>query len=657
MSSLRQPAEAPASARDFTALKHGLMIVVVTALLCIPCLRVGIPPGFDSEYHTAYQYHVSRQFWEGDLYPRWLAAANKGNGSPIFLVQYPLPYLLTALLRPITSFSPGPAREARELGVFCFLVLAGAALAARAWFRHRCAPWAATFAAIAYVLLPYIFGQALYRRSALGELCSFVWMPLALALCEPFPGFAVVSGLGVVFGLLLLSNGLSAAVFLPLMVTYALVSWTSSHVPPRRCATWLLLALALGVGTAAVYLVPLVAYRSLFDLKVMTVLHPGFELGRWFLYATSSSLTSNHAVSRGLAVPVIASIVCLTTVVAVYVWRRGSLVSRVSLTLPLVLGVALLTPDLGPALVGASGLMVSAFETPADFALTMLLTALSTLALGVLSYCRLATRATPRDRLLLVAAWGAFMMMVPWSAIVWASIPQLAILQFPFRLGAILTVAVAGLFAGALDDGLRHRAHQDERPSLLALASAAGVVIGAGLLSWGVAGRFRVSATADRAVARNVDVMFRSYVSRERLPALAKRIGATVDSFSVVSTPLDDAVRADFTRGHGTASVTRLRPRRLRVSAVCDADARVRISQVYFPLWRVVPVAPSSDLPLMGVSEEGLIELSLPPGRHDFELRFDVGWPERAGAIVTLASILVAVGGSLAAAQKRAFRQ
>jgi hypothetical protein len=640
-----------------SSLRHGLLIVLVAALLCLPCLRVGIPPGFDSEYHTAYQYHFSRQFWEGDLYPRWLAAANKGNGSPIFLVQYPLPYLLTALLRPLTSFAPGPAREARELGVFCFLVLAGAGLAARAWFRHRCLPWAATIAAIVYVLLPYIFGQALYRRAGLGELCSFVWMPLALALCEPLPRFAVVSALGVVFGLLLLSNGLSAAVFLPLMMGYALVSWRSRHLPPGRCATWLLLALTLGMGTAAIYLVPLVAYRRLFDLKIMTVIHPGFELGRWFLYATSSSLTSNHAVSRGLAVPVIASIVGLTIVVAVYVWRRGSLVGRVFMTLPLVLGVALFTPDLGPALVGASGLMVSAFETPADFALTMLLTALSTVALGVLSYCRLATRATPRDRLLLVAAWGAFMLMVPWSAIVWASIPQLAILQFPFRLGAILTVAVAGLFAVALDDGLRHRARPDSGPSLPTLASAAGVVVVAGILSWGVAGRFRVSATADQAVARNVDVMFRSYVSREHLPALARRLGASVDSFVVSPTPMDDEVRADFTRGRGTASVTRLGPRELRVSVRSDGDARVRISQVYSPLWRVVPVAGSSDHALIGASEEGLIELSPPAGRHDFELKFDVGWPERVGAIVTLASILVAAGGSLAAAQKRAFRQ
>jgi hypothetical protein len=45
-------------------------------------------------------------------------------------------------------------------------------------------------------------------------------------------------------------------------------------------------------------------------------------------------------------------------------------------------------------------------------------------------------------------------------------------------------------------------------------------------------------------------------------------------------------------------------------------------------------------------SAEGLIEISLTSGQHDFELVFDGGLPERAGAIVTLASILVLGGGS-----------
>jgi hypothetical protein len=275
----------------------------------------------------------------------------------------------------------------------------------------------------------------------------------------------------------------------------------------------------------------------------------------------------------------------------------------------------------------------------------MLLTALSTLALGVLSYCRVSKVVTPREQLLLAAAAGAFILMVPWSAGVWAALPPLAAFQFPFRLGGILTVVAAGLFAGALDDGLRY-GRRDGRPSLTELSVAALLVVGAGVLSWGVAGRFRRPATADLAVPRNVDVMFRSYVPPERLPALAKRLGAAVGSFDVAPSPVDTDVHADFTRGRGTVGVTRLGPRELRVSAQCDENARLRIGQLYSPLWRVVPVAGSSDRPVMGISEEGLIELSLPSGRHEFELVFDVGWPERCGVILTLASILVAAAGS-----------
>ena len=47
----------------------------------------------------------------------------------------------------------------------------------------------------------------------------------------------------------------------------------------------------------------------------------------------------------------------------------------------------------------------------------------------------------------------------------------------------------------------------------------------------------------------------------------------------------------------------------------------------------------------LGRSAEGLIEVSLPSGRSDFELVFDGGLPERFGAIVTVVSVLLVVGG------------
>lgn len=140
-------------------LLQNLLIVAFAAITCYRCLISGITEANDAHIHALYQHYFSQQFWNGDLYPRWLAEDNKGYGNPIFLIQYPLPYFITALLRPITSFPNTDTREARELGVYCFLVFAAAGLAARAWFRNRCSPIASTVAAAIYIALPYVMGQ------------------------------------------------------------------------------------------------------------------------------------------------------------------------------------------------------------------------------------------------------------------------------------------------------------------------------------------------------------------------------------------------------------------------------------------------------------------------------------------------------------------
>jgi hypothetical protein len=627
------------------SLQHNLIIFLVAAILCLPCLLVGIPEGNDSTTHAMYQYHFSHQFWSGDLYPRWLADANKGYGSPIFLIQYPLPYFITALLRPITSFPPTATRESRELGVYCFLVLAAAGFAARAWFRNRCTPVASTVAAVAYILLPYILGQGLYFRMGLGELSAFVWMPLALALCDSIQwGFVAVSVLGVVFALLLLSQVLTAALFVPLMIGYTIVCARSANLSITRSVVTVLLALAMGIGIAAVYVFPLVAYQKLIDLSAMQANMPSFELGRGFAFVTSSYLPR-----RWVAVAM-AGAVCLVLVTLRYIWSAGgSFVHRACMVVTLGLGIVMIIPDFGPKLVRLSGLRVSPVDVPhlSNYFLRIFVTGLLTVALGLLAYCRISrTGSREREQLLLIVACGSFMLMLPWSAPLWKAIPQLAVLQFPSRLCTILTIAVAGLFAVAMDNCLCHRNSSEGKPSLVVISLAAFTVIAAGGLTWGVTKQILRPATVRVDLTQEVDLMFRAYVSREHLAVFAKMLGTAPDSFDVASTPVEDVVRAEFTDGRGVVNLVRVGPGKLRVSAQCYEDARVRITQLYSPLWRVVQRIPSPDRPVLDSSRDGLIQVSLGVGQHDFELVFDGGWPERWGLIVTLASILVAVGGS-----------
>ncbi len=143
----------------------------------------------------------------------------------------------------------------------------------------------------------------------------------------------------------------------------------------------------------------------------------------------------------------------------------------------------------------------------------------------------------------------------------------------------------------------------------------------------------------------NVDVMFSTYVSSAQFAGFEKRLGIPRD-FEVQLTPFDKKISAEFSAGRGSAEVVSAGPRILLVSANCYEDARVRIGQLYFPLWKVVP-ATSGEGPTLESSPDGLIEVSLSKGRHAFELFFDIGWPERIGLVITAASLTAIAGGLL----------
>ncbi len=594
--------------------------------------------------------------WE--FYPRWLIDANKGYGSPIFLIQYPLPYWITALLRPITGFKPTPIREARELGVFCFLILTAAGLSARIWFQKRRTPFAATAGAIVYISLPYLLAFTLYQHVAIGQLAAFAWMPLALAACDSLqPRFTAISALGIIWALLVLSNLLIAILFVPLMVGYAVMCRESNHVSLARCIVSVFLSLAGGTCLAAAYIFPFVAYRRLFDIKAMSLYSPGFELSHNLSFVRSASL------GRPLVLVALVGALIIVVIAAHSSWRAcGSVASRVCMLVTLGLGALMTTPGLGLWLVGLSGLKETGFETlPGSFPEQMLVTALLTLALAVFAYCHVSEDDARRDHtllVLLVTACVAFLLMVPWSAFVWKAIPSLATgIEFPWRLGGFLNLAAAGLFTAAIDKSLCHNANRGGTRSAKLVTLMAIVVIGAGVLTWRADWMWIQVLRNPLMVVRidwtpNVDQIYRTYVSPGHLAAFAKLIGSELNT-SQVEPMLGDGGSASLVRGRGVVNLIRQSPRKLLVSYAVSGDGRAQIGQLYSPLWRIEPRSDSSGDSSLGSSAEGLIEVALVPGSHNLELVFDGGWPERYGIIVTFVSLIVVASGLVLATLRR----
>jgi len=627
----------PNSILASSSLAHYLLVLSIAAVLCLPCLLKGIPPGYDAPTHVSYQYHFDQQFWNGELYPRWLVHANKGFGSPIFFVQYPLPYFITALLHEIPFSPPSAPQVARELGIFCFLVIAAAGLAARFWFCKRFTPLASTLAAIVYMSLPYVLA-CLYSRAAIGELCTFAWMPMVFAMCDSI-ALRTIGALGFFVALLIVSNPLIACLFVPAVTLYTM--GTGALTP--KCVTGRIVLLScgllLGAGISAVYALPFVAYRHLFDPSQMQANLSGFELGRYFVFLTSGSLTGHK-----VGVMALMGALGFTLVVARYTWHLAiGRKSRICMAVALCLGMLIAIPNLGSKVIRVSGLRVSGFDTPQRFSLGMVVTALFTIGLGFLSFCRLnQTSKGKRNVALLAIASGAFLIMLPWSAPMWRAIPGLAVIQFPFRSGVILSVAVAALVAAAIDDCLSDSRDIKGRPSRRVVVLAIVTTLGAGLLAWRIDLNFRHPSTVSLDTDSNVDISYRMYVPPGQITLFAELLGTSPDSYLVNPTHVQDSVQVHFVRGLGSANVKPIGFREFTVSVDSRSDGLLQLGLLYFPLWKISSTHPAPNSVSIRSSPEGLIELPIVAGKQNLSVVLNREWPERNGIRITAVSLLAA---------------
>jgi len=235
--------------------------------------------------------------------------------------------------------------------------------------------------------------------------------------------------------------------------------------------------------------------------------------------------------------------------------------------------------------------------------------------------------------------------MLPWSGPVWRAIPELDVLQFPYRFCTVLTTAVAGLVVAGYDQCLLHgkRTHGQQ---LAVLTMTTVTVIGAGALTWGVARRFTSPDTVPVDATRDIDKMYRTYVAPGNLKAFASMLGTSPDTYDVASTSVGEGVRAECVDSNGIVSVHAELPERFHVVGMCSGKAAIRVSQLYSPLWTITSAGrPWVSGAAVRRSPEGLLEVVSDRGRADFELAFDGGWPTRCGLIVTCVALLFGIGG------------
>lgn len=150
-----------------------LLVAALASLINLLPLWIA-SPGADVLFHYTLIECFARQFWQGDLYPRWCMAANDGLGSPVFLLYFPLPYYITSLVYPLRWLGAG-------VEDFYSLSVAAATLTAFmtcwCWLRDVVSPGRALLCAALFLFLPYRM-EVMVFRTALAELWCIAFLPL-----------------------------------------------------------------------------------------------------------------------------------------------------------------------------------------------------------------------------------------------------------------------------------------------------------------------------------------------------------------------------------------------------------------------------------------------------------------------------------------------
>ena len=361
--------------------RHHILIPLAAFLATLPLILRGCSCGHDFDFHLQSWLDAAQQLRHGTLYPHWAFSAAYSAGEPRFLFYPPISWLLGAIL---TLAFPTAATPA----IYTFLALTAAGFAMHHLASHFVSPNAAVLAAILYLANPYMLFNA-FERTAYAELLAAAWIPLLfLAVLRKRP---TIHGIAIPLALLWLTNAPAAvmgtytfALIAALRLIQATISSQqkveASRTSPLQLTTTYICGFTLGLALPAFYLIP-AAYERRYVQIAMAII-PNMRIQDNFLFGHTADAPHNtvlHTASL-LAVTLLAITAAATATLFIQAKTR---VPRIRI--------------FGPGLP-------------------------QTLAI-----------------LTLVIAF----LLIPISTSVWLHLPELAFLQFPWRLLTILATILA----------------------------------------------------------------------------------------------------------------------------------------------------------------------------------------------------------------------
>ena len=171
------------AATDGTGLydRRALLVIPLLALFVVhPLIVHGCSCGHDFDFHLLNWFEAATQIGHGNLHPHWAFTPAWDAGEPRFVFYPPVSWYLGALLGLVFTHLPGVSEAAAWTAVpiaFVWLALTLSGLTMFRFARAYASGNIALVAAAIYMANPYMLFTA-FERSAYGELLAAAWMPL-----------------------------------------------------------------------------------------------------------------------------------------------------------------------------------------------------------------------------------------------------------------------------------------------------------------------------------------------------------------------------------------------------------------------------------------------------------------------------------------------
>ncbi|MFZ1756973.1 MAG: 6-pyruvoyl-tetrahydropterin synthase-related protein [Caldilineaceae bacterium] len=260
----------PSPLRDRPLLRDGFLwlALALTIFAVAPFLKPGYFWGAnDARHHVYFLFEFDRLWQDGVWWPRWSPDFAFGYGYPFFNIYGPFSHFLAELLHYFAQFNFVQSVEI----VFGLSIVASAG-AMYGYVRALAGRSAGLLAAVVYTYAPYHL-MVLYVRANLAESMAFVWLPLCLwsfRACVHRPARWTVIAAALAYAGLILTSNLVWVLFTPVLMLYILVLlfWQERDAPRLSIARLLRRALAplagagTGLGLSAIFWLPMLLERG-----------------------------------------------------------------------------------------------------------------------------------------------------------------------------------------------------------------------------------------------------------------------------------------------------------------------------------------------------------------------------------------------------------